>query len=351
MHDGSLNVPNYNSMVQAFGLFSANVPARIFFSPGNRPPLLVRALLDQVSIVGQIVNDDLSNCFADPDGDPVTLMISQNNNQPLPAWLTFDTGNNRLLGTPLAAVALALKVTAQDPSGLTTSTDFTLNVIAAPGNASSSTYSTVEKAIIGAVVSGTIGIFFAIVQVCLKRASNKKLADALGESKEAYEEEVLQPVAREIARQIKITGFMNYTTSTDMAQFKSAVGIILSQLAQQGVDLNFKEMNRAVRRGVIGTIAGETRRIVLSNKGCCSSLFKPRVTSQELINAAPNIALAVASQLQRQSKTTVTPSPAPMELQLSNSRHRLSLSDKSSRSLPSPSLVGRVSEVSKVECS
>ena len=45
----------------------------------------------------------------------------------------------------------------------------------------SSEYSTVQKAIIGAVVSGTIGIFFAVFQACLKRAANKKLLQALGD--------------------------------------------------------------------------------------------------------------------------------------------------------------------------
>ena len=327
VHDGSLNVPSYSSMVQAFGLFSASLPMRIFFQPGNRPPLLVRTLLDQTITVGQPFSDDLSNCFADPDGNPVTLLVNPfNSSRPLPAWLTFDAGSNRLLGTPKTPGVLTLNATAQDPSGLTASTDFALSIIITSSNESSSTYSTVEKAIIGAVVSGTIGIFFAIAQGCLKRAANKKLADALGESKEAYEEDVLQPVAREIARHIKITGFMNYTTNTDMAQFKSAVRIILSQLAKQGVDLNFKEMNPAIRGGMISTIAGETRRIVLGKKGCCSSLFKPRVTPQELIDAAPKIALAVVNQFKRSE--TVTPSQAPLEMKLSSSQHRLSLAIK-----------------------
>ncbi len=45
--------------------------------------------------------------------------------------------------------------------------------------------STIQKAIISAVISGAFGILFAVVQACLKRAANRKLLQALGDSKEA----------------------------------------------------------------------------------------------------------------------------------------------------------------------
>ncbi|MBS0351314.1 MAG: hypothetical protein JSR33_09045, partial [Proteobacteria bacterium] len=72
-------------------------------------------------------------------------------------------------------------------------------------------YTTIQKAIISAVISGSIGILFALVQICLKRSANRKLLQALGESQDQYDSTVVSPVAREIARQIKITGFMNHT--------------------------------------------------------------------------------------------------------------------------------------------
>ena len=123
-------------------------------------------------------------------------------------------------------------------------------------------YTTLQKAIIGAVISGTIGIFFAGLQICLKRAANKKLLQTLGEGQDEYDLQVVQPVAREIARQIKITGLMNHTTNTRMVHFKSAVRQILFELNNVGVNVYLPDMKPAERDGLINEIASQTRRIV-----------------------------------------------------------------------------------------
>ena len=161
-------------------------------------------------------------------------------------------------------------------------------------------YTTIQKAIISAVVSGTIGILFAVVQICLKRAANKKLLQALGEGSDDYELKVVRPVAKEIARQIKITGFMNHTTNTKMVHFKSAVRSILFELDKHGVDLNFADMKAPARDGLINEIARQTRNIVLKDKSCCngcSSFFKAQATPKEIEEAAPAIAEAVVQKL------------------------------------------------------
>ena len=121
----------------------------------------------------------------------------------------------------------------------------------------SSDYSTVQKAIIGAVVSGTIGIFFAVFQVCLKRAANKKLLQALGEGTDEYDLTVVRPVAKEIAQRIKITGFLNATTNREMMSFKGAVRSLLSALDATGVDLNFAEMKLPEKDEVINEIGNQ----------------------------------------------------------------------------------------------
>ena len=110
-----------------------------------------------------------------------------------------------------------------------------------------------------------------------------------GTATDQYDLTVVRPVAKEIARQIKITGFMNHTTNTQMAHFKSAVRTILFELTQRGVNLNFAEMDPPVRDGLINEIARQTRRVVLSERGCCQGLvsfFKAQATPKQIEDAA-----------------------------------------------------------------
>ena len=158
-------------------------------------------------------------------------------------------------------------------------------------------YSTVQKAIIGAVVSGTIGIFFAVLQSCLKRAANKKLLQALGEGTDEYDLTVVRPVAKEIAQRIKITGFLNATTNREMMSFKGAVRSLLAALDERGVDLNFAEMKPAKKDALINEIGNQVERWVKVNRGgctaCCPGLtafFKPQLNPDSLKEAVGEIA-------------------------------------------------------------
>ncbi len=111
-------------------------------------------------------------------------------------------------------------------------------------------YSTVQKAIISAVISGGFGIGFALIQICLKRLSNRKLLQVLGEDKDDYDLKVVRPVAKEIAGRIKITGFLNATTNTRMRSFKSAVRSLLSELSAKGVNVHLNEDGGSGQRRV-----------------------------------------------------------------------------------------------------
>ncbi|MBS0350630.1 MAG: FG-GAP repeat protein [Proteobacteria bacterium] len=210
-------------------------------------------------------------------------------------------------------------------------------------------YTTVQKAVISAVISGTIGILFAVVQACLKRAANKKLLQALGDSTEEYDLKVIRPVAKEIARQIKITGFMNHTTNTRMAHFKSAVRKILFELTKRGVNLNFAEMNPSIRDGIINEIALQTRRIVLSDKNCCRgcvSFFKAQATPEEIAQDASLIAEAVAQTL----KAGTTAEPPEVELpKLSSSQSALLVSGRGPSVVPTlPSIADTTNQEPEV---
>ena len=181
-------------------------------------------------------------------------------------------------------------------------------------------YSTVEKAIIGAVVSGTIGIFFAVLQGCLKRASNKKLLQALGEDADPYDLNVVRPVAKEIAERIKITGFMNATTNTEMKSFKSAVRSLLAALNQRGVKLNLTEMKPADKDALINEIGRQVERWVKEHRRGCTAycpgltaFFKPQLNPDNLADAAGEIAdkiiQAQKSQQSLSARLSVSGSP------------------------------------------
>jgi Ca2+-binding RTX toxin-like protein len=78
--------------------------------------------------------------FSDSDGDALTYSIILADGNPLPTWLMFETASLTLSGTPNIgdAGALALAVTATDPSGAWVSQQFTLDV-ASPYNVLSGT--------------------------------------------------------------------------------------------------------------------------------------------------------------------------------------------------------------------
>ncbi len=81
-----------------------------------------------------------SDLFADPEGKPLALSVTQRvflSQGPLPAWLTFDPASLRLAATPdHAALAggarITLVITAADPEGATASRSVELEVQPAP---------------------------------------------------------------------------------------------------------------------------------------------------------------------------------------------------------------------------
>ncbi|MBS0351286.1 MAG: hypothetical protein JSR33_08900, partial [Proteobacteria bacterium] len=160
------------------------------------------------------------------------------------------------------------------------------------------------KTVIGALISGGIGIGFALVLICMKRLANKKLLQVLGQGDTAYERDVVRPVMKEIAQRIKITHFMNATTNKELTAFKSAVRSLLSALGRRQVDLNFSEMKESKRDEIINEIGNQTYGwMKAKQRGCgksCPGLhafFKPQLTPEGLQNGAEEIADQVVEAL------------------------------------------------------
>ena len=317
-HDGSRMMPGYLTSVSLQGLQSASLAAAIFFKTVNQPPVLAGSLVDQTAQLGQSFTYAIpAGTFVDPEGEPVTLSVKRfNSAQPLDSWISFDPLNNRFSGVPNVIDSMDIAVMARDPEGLISApADFVLTVLPQPAPAAGGI--SLEKAIGSAVASGLVGLFFAGLQIYLKRAANKKLAQALGDSVEPFDLNVVRPVAKEIANQVKVTGCMNYTTHTEMAHFKAAVRTLLTELDSRGMDLRFTEMTEIKRDGIINEIATQVR-LRLVPKGCCSALtsfFKSHVTPEAIRRAAPEIADAVVRALGVKAITPVDREIPALELQ------------------------------------
>ncbi|MBX2825161.1 MAG: hypothetical protein KTR33_10560, partial [Gammaproteobacteria bacterium] len=74
------------------------------------------------------------NLFVDQDGDSLTYSVGPAGSEPLPAWLTFDTGLQAFLieSLPDKATVIEVEVTAEDPSGATETSVVVLQIAAKP---------------------------------------------------------------------------------------------------------------------------------------------------------------------------------------------------------------------------
>lgn len=307
--DNSIVPPGYRLSVRALGLESARLPAKVILRLVNQPPKQLHSLTDQTATVGKPFTYAIpAGSFVDPEGEALTFTISgYNSNTSLPDWLEFDGLSNRLIGTPTEKDFIRVNVTAQDPQGLSATTDVTINV-SEPTPASG--LSSWQRTIIGALISGGIGIGFVVAQICLKRIANKKLLQVLGEGEDKYDQEVVRPVAKEIAQRLKITRFMNAITNKELMAFKSAVRSLLSALERREVDLNFSKMKESKRDEVINEVGNQTYRWMKANqKGCAKScpglhsFFKPQLRPEVLQEAAEDIAEQVVLALQKRPQS------------------------------------------------
>ena len=102
------------------------------------PPALASQTAAQTWKLGQAVNFALpTNTFTDPQGEKLTYSAVQVSStgvtSALPSWLSFNATTGTFTGTvPNTATGFAIKVTATDTSGLSTSETFSVATPAAP---------------------------------------------------------------------------------------------------------------------------------------------------------------------------------------------------------------------------
>jgi len=96
----------------------------------NDAPILQNELEDQETYTNELFNYTFTeNSFFDVDaGDILSYTANLTNNNPLPAWLSFDSDTRTFSGTPSVVQNYEISVTATDLGGASISDEFILNV-------------------------------------------------------------------------------------------------------------------------------------------------------------------------------------------------------------------------------
>lgn len=100
----------------------------------NQPPVVSGSISNQTAQVDSIyVYQVPSSVITDPEGATLVWSATQDDDSPLPAWLSFDPSTRIFSGTPSALDEgnFSIKVTATDPEGLFVSITFSLLVAVA----------------------------------------------------------------------------------------------------------------------------------------------------------------------------------------------------------------------------
>ena len=101
----------------------------------NSAPTVENAIPNQTATVGTAFSFQFNaNTFSDADSDDLDYSATLSDDSVLPTWLSFDTNNRTLSGTPQAGDAgtISIKVTADDSNGGMVSDNFDLTVNAQP---------------------------------------------------------------------------------------------------------------------------------------------------------------------------------------------------------------------------
>ena len=168
--------------------------------------------------------------------------------------------------------------------------------------------STVRNAIIGAIISGVIGLGFFALKFWINHKARQRFEKAsaegegVGKQQAEFNKNVIRPIAKAILAQIRITGFMGYVSDQTMNDAISAISALVHELEQQGVNINLSSLNGTQQHRLLDVIARQTRRVLIPDSMCCSPshLFCPEVTPTQIEDRVSKIAKAVKKSLERE---------------------------------------------------
>ncbi len=162
---------------------------------------------------------------------------------------------------------------------------------------------TVRNAIIGASVSGAVGLLFFGLRFYLAKKADAYLAKEADEYNKRYNEAVIFPIAKEISVNIKIAGCTGYVSETTSQKLLDAVFALVKQLESKGIAVE-RLMSKAgwERSHLLRQIVRQTRKILFGEEVCCSwfsftSLCWAETTPEVIEDKAKEIAEVVENKL------------------------------------------------------
>ncbi len=97
----------------------------------DRPPVLSTPLSDQTALTGQYF-EYIFDPFTDKDNDVLIYTAVEEGTGALPGWLTLDSAERKLYGTPFGQAVYAIQITANDQHGGFAAGNFTITVPSSP---------------------------------------------------------------------------------------------------------------------------------------------------------------------------------------------------------------------------
>ncbi len=165
---------------------------------------------------------------------------------------------------------------------------------------------TLRNTVIGAVVSGVIGLGFFALQLWVKHKAHQRLEKAtiegegVGKQQAEFHKNVIRPIAKSILARIQIAGFMGYVSDKTMQDAISAISRLVHELEKRDVVVDLQILSPAQQSRLLDTIARQVQQQLVPDRLCCSPsrLFCPEVTPSQIEENIIPIAVAIKRSLE-----------------------------------------------------
>jgi len=143
----------------------------------------------------------------------------------------------------------------------------------------------------------------------LKRKADARLKEAMivtdtevDQQQADYLANTVQPIAKRIFAQIKMTGFCGSLSEQQSRAYVNAVEYIVNELVDRGVDVKLPQMDASQQSRLLNAIVRHTVSMTSGNTACCG-FFQSRVTPEGLTSQAGVIAAAVTAEMKKSKQS------------------------------------------------
>ncbi|MBS0350176.1 MAG: FG-GAP repeat protein [Proteobacteria bacterium] len=170
----------------------------------------------------------------------------------------------------------------------------------------------VKHSLIGALISGGVGLLFFALKwyINYKHVAHlqRGVRPTIDGVEQGYSDSIVLPIAREIFSRIKIGGCLGYISQGQYNEYVGAVTLIVAALETRGIinPDNWHTLTRSEKQRITEAIAAQTREIV-GNTRCCSprtftSIYKAEATAKMLRDKVASIVIAVQESLSEEKE-------------------------------------------------